>query len=68
MPRGGPRRGKARSASVPEIDRRAKLVSLRLDPETRARLDAAAEVYGSRTRALVAGLDALGIESPPAGR
>lgn len=51
---------KAKRRRAPsEAERRDKLVSLRLDPETRTRLDSAAEVYGSRSKALRAALDAL---------
>lgn len=62
-PRSGPgsRTGaNARSGpSIPESERASKLLSIRLSPEARARLDAAAEVWGSRSAAVVAGLDAL---------
>lgn len=62
MPRGdGTRRGKAARSgpAVPEARCTSKLLSIRLDPATRARLDAAAEVWGSRSAAVRAGLDAL---------
>lgn len=57
----GSRTGKdARSGpSLPEDQRTDRLLSLRLSPELRARLDAAAERHGSRPRALAAALDAL---------
>lgn len=62
MPRGDgakPRKPSRSGPSIPESARTARLVSLRLDPETRARLDAAAEVWGSRSAVVRAGLDAL---------
>lgn len=55
-----PRSGEAARSgpSVPEAERSARLLSLRLDPALRARLDAEAEVHGSRPAALRAWLDA----------
>jgi len=51
---------RARSGpSVPEADRAAKLVSLRLRPETRELLDRLAEKHGSRTAVLEAGMALL---------
>lgn len=47
--------------SLPEERRTARLLSLRLTPALRARLDAAAARYGSRPAALDAALDALEI-------
>ena len=45
--------------SIPEAARTARLVSIRLTPEDRELLDAAAARLGSRTRAVRAGLAAL---------
>lgn len=62
-PRTGPgsRTGKdARSGpSIPEAERTAKLVSLRLTPEDRELLDELAKEHGSRTAVLRAGMEAL---------
>lgn len=66
-PRTGPgsRTGKdARSGpSIPEADREAKVVTMRLSPEDREQLDQLAEVYGSRAAVLREGMALLAKKS-----